>query len=41
MAAEAALRLIAGEDIPRVVKVPQIVITKDNTTDHVGYDPDK
>ncbi|MDO4311502.1 MAG: substrate-binding domain-containing protein [Eubacteriales bacterium] len=41
MAAEAGLYLLAGVDMPRVIKVPQIVITEDNTADHVGYDPDK
>ena len=41
MAGEASLYLLAGIEMPRVVKVPQIVITKDNTDDHIGYDGDK
>lgn len=41
MAGEASLYLLAGIEMPRVVKVPQIVITKDNTDDHVGYEADK
>ena len=37
MAAEAGMRLFAGQELPRVIQIPQLVITKDNTNEHVGY----
>ncbi len=37
MAAEAGMRMFAGQELPRVIQIPQLVITKDNTSEHVGY----
>jgi ribose transport system substrate-binding protein len=38
IAMEVALRLMAGQDLPRVVETPQALITKDNVETYATSD---